>query len=122
MFIDEDSIKLNNISLGQYLLKVKFGYHKIWGNDTKRTLSYKQVGTLGGIFPKLTFYFGNLDKTALKIIAPILDSASQKLTYEDPVKGNITIDTYAGDWEVEWDDMYSGEPFTCSVIAREKRS
>ena len=30
MFIDKDSIKINNISMGQYLLSAKYEYNKLW--------------------------------------------------------------------------------------------
>ena len=30
MFINKDSITINNISMGQYLLQAKYGYNKLW--------------------------------------------------------------------------------------------
>ena len=35
MFINADSITLNNISMGQYLLSAKYEYNKLWGSDTR---------------------------------------------------------------------------------------
>ena len=36
MFIDKNSITINNVSMGQYILRVKFEYNKLWGSDTGR--------------------------------------------------------------------------------------
>lgn len=101
MFLDTDSIKINNVSFGQYLLEAKYGYHKLWGNDSGRNLAGEQSGTLIGIFPKITLQFRKLTKAELETIVPYLDSATQSLTYYDPnKKQNVTIDTYTGDYEI----------------------
>lgn len=39
MFIDKNSITINNVNMGQYLLSVKYSYNKLWGNDTGRNLA-----------------------------------------------------------------------------------
>lgn len=39
MFIDKDSIIINGISIGQYIVEAKFGYNKLWANDSGRSLS-----------------------------------------------------------------------------------
>lgn len=41
MFLNADSIRLNNISMGQYLLSAKYEYNKLWGSDTGRNLKGK---------------------------------------------------------------------------------
>lgn len=46
MIIDKDSIKVNSVSWGQYLVEVKFGYHKIWSKDSGRNLAGTMSGTL----------------------------------------------------------------------------
>ena len=84
MFIDANSIKLNNISMGQYLLSAKYEYNKLWGSDTGRNLKGKFSGTLVGIFPKITLTFRKLTKAEMNVIAPILNSGTQTLTYYDP--------------------------------------
>lgn len=113
--------------MGTYLLEVKFGYHKLWGSDTGRNLAGSQSGTLKGIFPKLQFTFKCLTKEELELLAPILDSATQELTYYDPViKGPYTMSTYTGDWETINRNTFSNvakanESFNISFIARKKR-
>ena len=34
MFINKDSIIIDDISFGKYLVSAKYGYHKLWGKDT----------------------------------------------------------------------------------------
>lgn len=41
MFINADSIKINNVSMGQYLLQAKYEYNKLWASDTGRNLAGK---------------------------------------------------------------------------------
>lgn len=38
MFIDRNSIIVNGISMGQYLLSAKYEFNKLWGEDTGRNL------------------------------------------------------------------------------------
>ena len=60
-----------------------------------------QSGTLVGIFPKIILQFRKLTKSELEVIVPILDSASQTVTYYDPnKKENVTMTTYTGDYEI----------------------
>lgn len=122
MFINKDSIVINNISMGQYLVQAKYSYNKLWGSDTGRNLAGKMSGTLVGIFPKLILTFRRLSQAELNIIAPILDSASQTLTYYDPtLNTNVTLNTYTGDWEVINKSISRNESFDCSFIAKERR-
>ena len=123
MFINKDSIKINNISMGQYLLSAKYEYNKLWGSDTGRNLKGNFSGTLVGIFPKITLTFRKLTKSEMNIIAPILDSGTQTLKYYDPsTNSNQTISTYTGDWSYENKKIVSkNDSFECSFIARERR-
>ena len=124
MFINAESIKLNNISMGQYLLSAKYDYNKLWGSDTGRNLKGKFSGTLVGIFPKITLTFRKLTQAEMNIIAPILDSGSQNLTYYDPsTNSNKTIVTYTGDWGYENKKIVEkNDSFNCTFIARERRT
>lgn len=123
MFIGKDSIVINSIKIGQYITEVKFGYHKLWGNDSGRNLAGVMTGTLTGIFPKLTLQFRKLTQAELETIAPILDSASQTVTYYDPKKkANVTMTTYTGDWELVNRGINENEGFSCSFISTRKRA
>lgn len=124
MFINANSIKINDISMGQYLLSAKYEYNKLWGTDAGRNLKGKFSGTLVGIFPKLILTFRKLTQTEMNIIAPILDSATQTVKYYDPTtNSNKTISTYTGDWSYENKRIATkNESFECSFIARERRT
>ena len=127
MFIDANSIVINNVNMGQYLVEAKYGYNKLWSSDSGRNLAGVQSGTLIGIFPKLILQFRALTKTELEVIVPILDSANQTTTYYDPnKKTNVTMTTYTGDYEITNKSIISGdsknEGFSCSFIAVRKRA
>lgn len=127
MFINKDSITINGISMGQYLVEAKYGYNKLWSSDSGRNLAGTQSGTLIGIFPKLILQFRRLTKTELETIIPILDASNQTVTYYDPnKKTNVTMTTYTGDYEITNKQIISSgrtnEGFQCSFIAVRKRS
>lgn len=126
MFIDKDSLMINGISFGKYLVQVEYQYPKLWGDDTGRNLAGSFTGTLLGIFPKIVMQFRKLTKEEMEIIAPILDSQSQNVTYYDPSKKqNITIKTYTGDWSIVNKNIVGNgiknEGFSISFIAMKKR-
>ena len=126
MFIDTNSITINNVSMGQYLVEAKYGFNKLWSEDTGRNLAGTMSGTLKGIYPKIILQFRKLTKEELEIIAPILDSARQTVTYYDPnKKANTTITTYTGDYEIVNKHIINGnaknEGFSCSFISVSKR-
>ena len=86
MFVDKDSIVINGISMGKYLVQAEYEYNKLWASDSGRNLAGKQTGTLIGVFPKLVLQFRSLSKDELHLIAPILDSARQTVQYYDDNK------------------------------------
>lgn len=123
MFIDRNSITINGVSMGQYLLQAEYQYNKLWGQDTGRNLAGQMTGTLIGIFPKLVLTFRKLSRTELNVIAPILDSANQSVTYYDPTKNAMnTMTTYTGDWKYTSKYINQGSSFDVSFIAVERRA
>ena len=122
MFIDKDSIYMDNISMGKYLTQVKYGYYKLWSNDSGRTLSGKMTGTLIGIFPKIIMSFRSLTPEELTYLAPHFDNARQTIQYIDPNKNTqLTMETYTGDWEIVYKNMRKGQPFDLSFISVDRR-
>ena len=126
MFIDKNSIVINSVNMGQYLVEAKYSYNKLWSSDSGRNLAGTQSGTLIGIFPKIILQFRKLTKAELEIIVPILDSANQSVTYYDPnKKASVTMTTYTGDYEVTNKHIINGnsknEGFSCSFIAISRR-
>lgn len=126
MFLDNNSIIINGVSMGQYIVEAKYEFNKLWSSDSGRNLAGTQSGTLIGIFPKIILQFRKLTKAELEIIVPILDSARQTVTYYDPnKKTNITMQTYTGDYEITNKGRLNygrkNEGFSCSFIATRKR-
>ena len=123
MYIDKNSLIVDELNLGSFILEAKFGYHKLWSEDSGRNLAGTQSGTLIGIFPKITVQFKKLSQKELEEIAPILDSAIQSITYYDPnKKKNITMSTYTGDWELVNRGIMQNQGFSCAFISVRKRS
>lgn len=127
MFIDGNSIIINGVSMGQFITEAKFGYNKLWGGDSGRNLQGEMISTLVGIFPKIVLQFKPLTRSQLEIVVPILDSASQTVTYYDPnKKTNVTMTTYTGDYEITNNNIISGntknKAFSCSFISTKKRT
>ena len=123
MFIDKNSIMVNGVSWGQYLLQAKYDYNKLWAGDTGRNLAGSLSGTLIGIFPKITLTFRKLTKAEMNIVAPVLDSATQSLTYYDPSTNSTkTLTTYTGDWGyVNKRISQKNDRFEIAFISRERR-
>ena len=126
MFLDKNSIVINNVNMGQYITEAKYGYNKLWSSDSGRNLAGNQSGTLIGIFPKIILEFRKLTKAELEVIVPILDSARQTVSYYDPnKKAQTTITTYTGDYEISNKGMINSgrknESFNCSFIAVSRR-
>lgn len=126
MFIDKDSIMINNVSMGQYIVEAKFGYYKLFDKSSGRNLAGTMTGTLVGVFPKIILQFKPLTPDELKTLAPILDSNRQTVSYYDPNKqAQTTMTTYSSDWEVVnkniINGMFKNEGFSCSFISISRR-
>ena len=126
MFIDKNSLIVNNINLGNYIVEARYGYNKLWSSDSGRNLAGTQSGTLIGIFPKIVVQFRKLTKIELETIIPILDSARQTVKYYDPYKKAMTtMTTYTGDYEVINKGIIGhikNEGFQISFISTERRT
>ena len=128
MFINKDSIIVNNISLGQYITKAEYQFNKLWGEDSGRNLAGDQSGTFLGIYPKIIVTFRKLTKTELELLVPILDGPYQTLTYYDPnKKQSVTISTYTGDYSFSNENIigansHKNEGFNISFIAVSRRT
>lgn len=124
MYVDKNSIIINNINMKDYLTQADFEYNKIWSSDTGReNFAGVMTGTLVGIFPKLTLQFRSLTPAEVHTLAPIFDSAQQTIQYYDDNKGAITtMYTYSGDWKVTSTNIHKGEPFSVSFISRQRRT
>ena len=127
MFIEKNSITINGVQMGQYIVEAKYGYNKLWASDSGRNLAGVMSGTLIGVFPKIILQFRRLKKSELEVIVPILDSQNQTVRYYDPnKKAYVTMTTYTGDYEITnksiIDNNRKNEGFSCSFIAIRKRA
>lgn len=126
MFINKDSLIVNGINLGRYIVQATYSYNKLWSSDSGRNLAGEQSGTLVGIFPKIVVQFRKLTQSELETLAPVLDSARQTVKYYDPnKKAMTTMTTYTGDYEVVNKGIVGhvkNEGFQISFIATKRRS
>lgn len=126
MFINKDSLIVNGINLGRYIVQATYSYNKLWSNDSGRNLAGVQSGTLIGIFPKIVVQFRKLTQIELETLAPVLDSARQTVKYYDPnKKAMTTMTTYTGDYEIVNKGIVGhvkNEGFQISFIATKRRS
>ena len=126
MFINKDSLIVNGINLGKYIVQATYSYNKLWSNDSGRNLAGVQSGTLIGIFPKIVVQFRKLTQTELETLTPILDSARQTVQYYDPnKKAMTTMTTYTGDYEVVNKGIVGhvkNEGFQISFISTKRRA
>lgn len=125
MFINKDSLIVNGINIGKYIVQATYGYNKLWSSDSGRNLAGEQSGTLVGIFPKIVVQFRKLTQTELETLAPVLDSARQTVQYYDPnKKAMTTMTTYTGDYEVVNKGIVGhvkNEGFQISFISTKRR-
>lgn len=126
MFIDKNSLIVNNINLGKYIVQATYSYNKLWSSDSGRNLAGTQSGTLVGIFPKIVVQFRKLTQTELETLAHVLDSARQTVQYYDPnKKAMTTMTTYTGDYEVVNKGIVGhvkNEGFQISFISTKRRA
>lgn len=126
MFINPNSLIVNNINLGKYIVQATYSYNKLWSSDSGRNLAGTQSGTLVGIFPKIVVQFRKLTQTELETLAPILDSSRQTVQYYDPNKKTMTtMTTYTGDYEVVNKGIVGhvkNEGFQISFISTKRRA
>ena len=125
MFIDKNSLIVNNINLGNYIVQATYSYNKLWSSDSGRNLAGTQSGTLIGIFPKIIVQFRKLTQIELETLAPVLDSARQTVQYYDPnKKAMTTMTTYTGDYEIVNKGIIGhikNEGFQISFISTKRR-
>ena len=123
MLIDKESLIIDGVYMAQYLTKVKFGYHKIWGKDTGRALSGDNSGTLKGIYPKITMAFRKLNEKEIGLILSLFNKAENKVTFYNPdLKKTIKdMSCYSNDQEMDQEYLGRIEGYSSAVISNKKR-
>lgn len=123
MLIDKNSLIIDGVAMAQYLTKVKFGYHKIWGKDTGRSLSGDNSGTLKGIYPKITMTFRKLNEAEVNIVLSLFNKAENKVTFYNPDlnKTVYNMSCYSNDQEMDQERLGKIQGYSSAVIANKKR-
>lgn len=123
MLIDKDSLIIDGVKMTQYLTKARFGYHKIWGKDTGRSLSGDNSGTLKGIYPKITMTFRRLNEEEVGTILSLFNKAENKVTFYNPdlKKKIVNMSCYSNDQEMEQEYLGKIQGYSCAVISNKKR-
>ena len=123
MLRDNNDLIIDGVSMAQYLKKVKFGYHKIWGKDTGRSLSGDNSGTLKGIYPKITMTVRRLNEEEAGIVLSLFNKAENKVTFYNPdlKKKIVDMSCYSNDQEMEQEYLTKINGYSCAVISNKKR-
>lgn len=121
MFINKDSLIINNISIGRYALSVVYGFYDTWGEDTGfNTLSGKFVGTFKGTYPKITINFGKLSPQDINMLTNnIFRTQEQTITYDDPDGTRKTITTHKGDLALDFYGINKSNGFRYEFVGNE---
>ena len=120
--IDKNSIKIDGISMGNYLIGATIGYYKLWSSDSGRNMAGTNTGTLLGIFPKIQLNFRSMTDSELTTILKLLNKANMTLTYWDTeLQQEKSLSCYAGDVEIPVKKLGKYQSFNASVISNAKR-
>ena len=99
--------------------------HKLWGEDSGRSMTGSNKGTLIGIFPKITITLIDPNENDMQAILLLTDQAATSVKYYDAVsKSQKTNSFYFGDvpWEVVVARVMRFGEVSFSVIANERRT
>lgn len=123
MLVNKDSLIIDGVKMAQYITKVKFGYHKIWGKDTGRALSGDNSGTLLGIYPKITMTFRKLNDEEVGKVLSLFNKAENKVTFYNPDLAKTIHDMSCYSNDQELDQQYLGriDSYSSTVISNKKR-
>lgn len=121
MFISKDSLIINGISMGEYLVdNVVYGFFDTWSSDTGYTLSNKFIGTFKGTMPKFTLKFRPLTPSQITYLTNnIFRKPIQTVIYDDPDGTRKTIKTHKGDFQLEFYYINKSKTFTFELVGNE---
>lgn len=123
MLINKESLIIDGVKMAPYLTKAKWGYHKIWGKDTGRSLSGDNSGTLKGIYPKITMTFRKMNEEEISLILSLFNKAENKVTFYNPdlKKMIYNMSCYSNDQEFDQEYIGKVEGYSSAVISNRKR-
>lgn len=123
MFIvNKDSLKINGISIGDYLQSVTFGFFDTWSSDAGyNTNSGKFTGTFKGTYPKFTLKFRALTTSEITYLTNnIFRTVQQTVIYDDPSGSRKTITTHKGDLQLDFYSINKSSPFQYELVGNDK--
>ena len=123
MYINKDSLIINGINIGEYILEATYGFYDTWSSDTGfNTLSGKFSGTFKGTYPKITIKFAkSLSIDDLKMLTTkIIRTTTQTITYDDPSGTRKTIKTHKGDLSLHFTGINKKDAFTYDFVGNDK--
>lgn len=123
MLIDKDGLIIDGIKMAQYLIKAKFGYHKIWSSKSGRNMAGTNSGTLVGIFPKITMTFRQLNEDEVGLILSLFNKAENLVTFYNPdlKKTIFNMSCYSNDQELDQEYLGKIKGYSSAVIANKSR-
>lgn len=118
MFISKDSLTINGISMGDYLIdNVGYGFFDTWSSDAGYTLSNRFVGTFKGTIPKFTLKFKPLTPNQITYLTNnIFRNPIQTVVYDDPDGTRRTITTHKGDLQLDFYYINKSKSFTYELV------
>lgn len=121
MFINKDSLIINDISIGQYLINATYGFYDTWSEDTGfNTLSGKFVGTFKGTYPKITLQFRKLKpEEIIHLTNTIFRTQIQRIVFDDIDGSRKTINTHKGDLAIKFNGINKSDGFTFDFVGNE---
>lgn len=123
MLIEIDDLYIDGVCMAPFLIKAKFGYHKIWSSKSGRNMAGTNSGTLVGIFPKITMTFRRLDKDGVKKMLQLFNKAENLVTFYNPdlEKKIINMSCYSNDQEFDQENLGKINGYSCAVISNRAR-
>ena len=123
MFIvDKNSVVINGISIGEYLISIVYGFFDTWSSDAGfNTNSGKFTGTFKGTYPKFTMKFRKLTPAEITYLTNnIFRKVEQTVTYDDPDGTRKTIKTHKGDLQLDFHGIGKSDPFQYELVGNDK--
>lgn len=123
MYINKDSLIINNINMGKYIVEATFGFYDTWSNDTGyNTLSGNFQGTFKGTYPKITVKFAKSlsIENLIFLTNNIFRTTTQSITYDDPDGTRKTIDTHKGDLAIRFTGINKKDGFSYDFVGNKK--
>lgn len=121
MFISKDSLIINDISIGKYLISATYSFYDTWSEDSGfNTLSGKFTGTFKGTYPKITLQFRRLNTEEITLLTnSIFRTSIQTITYDDPDGTRKTINTHKGDLAIKFNGINKSNGFNYDFVGNE---